>query len=931
MRSLSMSPGAVVPALASWLCALTMAGVELRAEESPLRERFAQPPADTRILKIIHGWPDAPAAQDDLIRRLSSQGFGGVVCNVSFDGYLEDESRWQAFTRAVRAARQAGWSLWLYDERGYPSGNAGGLVLKDHLEWEARGLLIADATTTGPPVDLAVPPGRLQWARAFPESAGRIDGGRAVDLAAEVHHGRLQWTPPAGTWRVLAVTEDRLYEGTHADGNLHQKMPYINLLRPEPTRRFLDLTYERYAERLGANLGETFVATFTDEPSLMSLFLRPMPYRVLPWSQDLPAEFAKRRGYPLEPIVADLIAEAGPIGQRHRYDYWLTIAELVSENFFGQIQDRCRTHGLPSGGHLLAEEGLVGHIPLYGDFLRCLRRLDAPSIDCLTSVPPEVPWLIARLAGSAAELEGRSLVMCETSDHAQRYRAQGDNRPVRPVTEAEIRGTCNRLMVAGVNRITSYYSFAGLDDAAIRRLNEWVGRCGFLQGQGQPVADVAVVMPTESLWVRFEPSRRWTDEAQAAHRIEALWKNAAESLFAARRDFTVVDAEALAGATVEPGELVHGPLRWRVVILPGIDTLPLAAWHHLAEFVRRGGIAVTLGSLPLNSESEFPAPTVQAFARELFGAAGDEPTVHSNAAGGAGIYLPHGSEALLAMALDAVLEPAATPADPEASIRITRRRGGEFDQFFVVNDSATARSDDVTFPADGPVEVWNPGTGKVNPVDTNRTVCLDLEPYGARFVRFRSAVPRAPRRPVGPGVLPGLSLQPLPVGSPRPVHGTFVKPELAPVEPSSGDPATWDARGTILKGQVDTFQFLEFPVTPGAGLSGAAGVAIETWVPDGQGASSQLLVILHEEGGGDFVGTTGRSLGQAGRARSFLPTTSFKLAGWSRDADGRLDLSHVTAIRIGWGGYLGREGETVAFRTGPPTAMRIAPRPESGH
>ncbi len=32
--------------------------------------RFAQPPSDARILKIIHNWPDQPNAQDGHIRRL---------------------------------------------------------------------------------------------------------------------------------------------------------------------------------------------------------------------------------------------------------------------------------------------------------------------------------------------------------------------------------------------------------------------------------------------------------------------------------------------------------------------------------------------------------------------------------------------------------------------------------------------------------------------------------------------------------------------------------------------------------------------------------------------------------------------------------------------------------------------------------------------
>ena len=112
-----------------------------------LSERFVQPPAQTRILKIIHGWPDEPGRQDDLILRLQNQGFGGVVCNVGFEDYLESEAKWAAFKRAVGAARQAGMALWLYDEKGYPSANAGGLVLRDHPEWEARGLLAADVET----------------------------------------------------------------------------------------------------------------------------------------------------------------------------------------------------------------------------------------------------------------------------------------------------------------------------------------------------------------------------------------------------------------------------------------------------------------------------------------------------------------------------------------------------------------------------------------------------------------------------------------------------------------------------------------------------------------------------------------------------------------------------------------------------------------
>ena len=169
-------------------------------------------------------------------------------------------------------------------------------MLREHPEWEAQGLLVADTECGAGPVELSVPPGRLFLAAAFPLRGGRMDLKRKVNLASQVGEGKLRWEAPAGRWHVMVITEDRLYEGTHAEGNLFAKMPYVNLLRPEPTRRFLELTHQRYARWLGNDLGQQFVATFTDEPSLMSCFLKPMPWRPLPWSPNLPGAQLDRYG-----------------------------------------------------------------------------------------------------------------------------------------------------------------------------------------------------------------------------------------------------------------------------------------------------------------------------------------------------------------------------------------------------------------------------------------------------------------------------------------------------------------------------------------------------------------------------------------------------------------------------------------------------------
>ncbi|MBM3497615.1 MAG: hypothetical protein FJX74_02985 [Armatimonadetes bacterium] len=893
----------------------------LAQDDRPFAERFADPPASCRILKIVHSLPDRPTDQDMLFRSLISQGFGGVVCNVSFTDYLTSEEKWAAFARGVQEARKLGMALWLYDERGYPSGSAGGLTLRDHPEWEARGLLIAEADSTGGAVALDLPPGTLVSAAAYPLRDGAIDPDGAVDLAPNAREGKLVWEAPAGDWRVMAITEDVLYEGTHAAVSLADKLPYINLLDPAPTRRFIELTYGGYEKHLGSDLGEYFIASFTDEPSLMSSFMRPMPYKVLPWAPNLPGEFARRRGRALEPLVPALVADAGPGTAQARHDFWLTVGELVSEGFFGQIQEACGKLNLRSGGHLLAEEGLRNHVAFYGDFFRCARRLDAPSIDCLTSIPQQVPWQIARLMGSVADLEGKPYTMSETSDFAQRYRPAGDERPVVDVTEAQIRGTCNRELVGGINTITSYYSFQGLTGEELRRLNEWVGRCATALRGGHQVTDLAVVYPIESLWLRFTPARHGPTTSAAAAELDGIYNAVSNGLYTARRDFTYVDSRALAEARVEDGALVHGGLRWRVVVLPGVDTLPDEAWLNLRELWRQGGAVIAVGARPANSAREFPSPRIEQLGAEMLGT-GDDLRLTVGEAGGVGAYLPRSAVALLPTVLDAIIEPDLAADAAGSPVRFTHRRIDGQEVYFAINDSPEPVEASVSLATAGAGELWDPATGKLTPLASGQGVKLALDSYGGALLRFGQARERERLRP-RPGPLPGLTLAPLPPVEPAEGHGEFVQGGLSPdAEHSQPDAPAWRAVATLTKSEVDTHLFVSFRHPGPVDLSEAACLVLDTWAPHGQQTPSELLVLLHEAGGAIYLGRADRALSASGHARSFVLWSAFDLAGWTKDDNGRLDLDAVTAISVGWGGYFGQAGERIEFSLARPRVAR---------
>ena len=60
------------------------------------------------------------------IDKLKRLGYGGVVMNVDYKGYLKNPNDFELFFECARYAKQNGLRVWIYDEQYYPSGGAGG-------------------------------------------------------------------------------------------------------------------------------------------------------------------------------------------------------------------------------------------------------------------------------------------------------------------------------------------------------------------------------------------------------------------------------------------------------------------------------------------------------------------------------------------------------------------------------------------------------------------------------------------------------------------------------------------------------------------------------------------------------------------------------------------------------------------------------------
>jgi hypothetical protein len=437
---------------------------------------------------------------------------------------------------------------------------------------------------------------------------------------------------------------------------------------------------------------------------------------------------------------------------------------------------------------------------------------------------------------------------------------------------------------------------------------------------------VAVVYPVETLWTRFTPSREWTKDLPGdATAVEETYRAALEALFAKRRDVAIVDSSVIGMSKPEGGLLRLGDAAWRVVVLPECDTLEIGAWETIIRFWESGGIVIALGALPANCQGQFPSPRVQAIAEEMFGReAGSktEPIVIKQSAAasgipGVGVFLANGIESLLPSILDNFLEPDVSLAD-DAPIRVTHRRIDDREVYFLINDSRASWEGPATFRAEGPGEQLDPASGTIVQIPGPRDIPVKLGPFGGMLFRFPHAAQLTLVQPKAP-TFESLDLPHL--GKPAVLKGEFVDGKA---EPATNNPdSPWRAEAVLTKGEVDTFLFLGFDFASPADVSGAEYVLVETEALPPQSAPAKLYVILVDREGREFFVRTGYGLDQSGPHQCYLPLNGFERAMWKTTPDGDFNWSAVTSIRVGWGGYYGREGERLAFRTTLPIFVRV--------
>ncbi|MFB3789091.1 MAG: hypothetical protein ACE15F_22255 [bacterium] len=586
-------------------------GLVFAAEEaSPGPEwekEFQNPPNLYRPLQIIHGFdnlvaarypghtlekeflsellqkagqggsssqPDLKDALREALRDLAGSGLGGVVCNVAFSDYLHDENQLKFFALALEICRELGLRVWIYDEEGYPSAAAGGLVLEKNPAFEAQELIL----TPGEDKPYTIRPS---------------------------------------------------YEGTHACNNFYMARRYPNLLDPEAMRTFVEVTHDAYARVCQAYFGNLVEAFFTDEPSLMACNLGMLPESVrknvrimdpldpqvkrlpaVPWVNGLPDLFKKKYGYDLLPKVASLFSGDSPADKTTRRDFWALTADLVEQRFFGLLEEWCQRHGVASSGHILWEESLLYHPALNGNPLRNLQRMQIPGIDVLSSNPSQAFGgyaITTALAASAARLNGTRRVMSETSDHSEQMNK-------RSASLDEMRATAAWQFAQGVTDLTLYYGRNRPGDE-YKQYADFVGRLGALLTPARRAARVALYYPVTDLWAEYKPEAEPLSldrQSETMQKIVRAFPEICAQLTRAGIAFVLVDPNHVAQASIQGRQLKIQNGVFDALLIPAVGEIPADARTVMERFKNAGGAVVdTTGGGWLEALKPYPAAEVK--------------------------------------------------------------------------------------------------------------------------------------------------------------------------------------------------------------------------------------------------------------------------------------------------------------------------------
>jgi len=397
------------------------------------------------------------------------------------------------------------------------------------------------------------------------------------------------WEVPPGTWRILVIVDC-------ATGQ-QVKRPTLGMegyVLDHFSRQAMDLFLAAAGDQVLNELKPVA------DPPFYSVFCDSLEVYGADWTPHLMKEFERRRGYDLTPYLPALWQDAGPLTPHIRYDYHLTLSDLILENFFAPLADWAQKHGMTAR---IQAHGAMGDV-MQGYALAHIP--EGEHIEGGDQYAVDIQH--RRLASSAGHIYQKPVISAETFSWLR--------FPLFMVTLEMMKGNTDAQFLDGINQIVNqgysysppqagqpgwtFYASTVVNHNNIwwrhyHYLTQYIQRvCALLQ-QGVAVNPVAVYIPIADVYSKFGMGGMNMDveiERQLGVQLPLELRRAGY-------DFDLINDDALARvAAVEAGTLRAGTGAYSVVIVPDVRYMPPESLDRLLRFVQEGGYLIFSGRLP---------------------------------------------------------------------------------------------------------------------------------------------------------------------------------------------------------------------------------------------------------------------------------------------------------------------------------------------
>ncbi|MES1167050.1 MAG: glycosyl hydrolase, partial [Pseudomonadota bacterium] len=404
-----------------------------------------------------------------------------------------------------------------------------------------------------------------------------------IDLTAKMRpDGSLEWDAPAGNWTILrlgySLTGAKNRPATPAGSGYEAD---------KLSGKHMEAYYHGYFDPLAEKLGPLF------GKSLRYVMMDSWEAGTNNWTDEIAAEFQKRRGYsptPYLPALTGRIVENADVSDRFLWDFRRTLADLWADAHYGVLAAKLREKGI---GIYAEAAGVSLEMP--EDTLLNKSKVEIPMGEFwVRDLHPRLMYLQdVRGAASAAHVYGKPLVGAESftgggyespytlKKVADYWLAQGVNRLVFHTSAHQPLDTKpgNTMVGTHLNRNITWAEQAAPFFTYLAR------ECHMLQ-QGKSVADLAYLLN------------------EGAPSTPPIWAGGTRPTPPEGFDFDFINADVLLNrmTVAEDGRLVlPDGMSYRALVLPETDRMRPELLKKIRELVQGG--ALLIGPKPTRSPS----------------------------------------------------------------------------------------------------------------------------------------------------------------------------------------------------------------------------------------------------------------------------------------------------------------------------------------